>query len=307
MTDRDRRDAERWVEPDVDWQLGLDSATQYGWLLAHGERLVSWPPAPFEPTATDCFKVGDDYWIWQPGVGGLWFREDHRRVRAMPAAQVDRAWFDRLVRRSWLPAVYQVWGRQVLHATAVADTVTGEVLAFAGPSGVGKSTIAYGLGRRAGWTLVCDDTLAFSSDERGILLHRMPNEPRLRPPSAAYYGTTGRALERIVWPAQEPRLRGVYFLSGDPDLASPVRVTRLNAAESYRRLLDQAHALTLKIPRHTRQLMLAYAGLAASVPVFGLEYRKSFDRIEAVLDAVERHRCGTDDHRQPLEEAGAVV
>ena len=60
-----------------------------------------------------------------------------------------------------MPAVYQVWGRQVLHASAVAQNGTGRVLGFTGPSGAGKSTIAYGLGQRAGWAHVADDTLAF--------------------------------------------------------------------------------------------------------------------------------------------------
>jgi hypothetical protein len=307
MTDRDGRGAARWAEPEIEWHLGPDDAAQLAWLTAHGVRLVTWPPAPFEATATESFKVGDEYWIWQSGVGGIAFKESEHRLRAILSPGSDRRWFDRVIRRSWLPAVYQVWGRQVLHATAVADTETGDVLAFAGPSGAGKSTIAYGLGRRAGWSLVCDDTLAFSPEGGAVTLHPMPNEPRLRPPSAAYYGTTGRAVELKGWPARPIRLRAVYFLDGDPHLERPVRIERLDAAGSYSRLLDQAHTLTLAIPRHNQQLMRTYADLAARVPVFSLQFRKSFDAIEAVLDAVEAHRGSADDGGRPSEPAGALV
>ena len=39
---------------------------------------------------------------------------------------------------------------------------TGDAVAFTGPTHAGKSTTAYGVGRREGWRPICDDTLAFS-------------------------------------------------------------------------------------------------------------------------------------------------
>src|SRR5215211_4151038 len=179
------RTVEVWTDPVVEWQAGNDSAAHHAWLSTHGELLARWPPAPFEETATDCFRIGEEYWVWQPGIGGISFFEDRPRLVAFPSAEVDPAWFNHLVTRSWLPAVYQIWGRQVLHASAVARSADGSAVAFAGPSHAGKSTMAYGLGRRSGWSLVSDDTLAFSSGTPAgaaqISVHRLRNDARLRP------------------------------------------------------------------------------------------------------------------------------
>jgi len=63
----------------------------------------------------------------------------------------------------------------------------------------------------------------------------------------------------------------------------------LKAGESYALLLEQAHAVTLKLAKHNRQLMRDYLELAATIPVFRLTYRRSFEAIEEVFDALEDH------------------
>jgi len=278
-----------WTEPVVRWETGFDSRALHAELLERGELVATWPPAPFEDTATDCFKVGQDFWIWQPGVGGITFRVDHPEFVAFPAEDVAPSWFEYLITRNWMPAVYQVWGRQVLHASGVAWEGREDVVAFAGASGAGKSTIAYGLGRRIGWRLVSDDTLAFSCDGRRVSLYPLRNEARLRPATAAYYGKSGEPPQTVEWPKGRLALKRVYFLSGSADLDQPARISLLRAGESYPLLLEQAHAFTLAIPKHNQQLMRDYLALAAATPIFRLEYRRSFDAVEDILDAVERH------------------
>ena len=261
---------DHWTEPSVEWHSVTDCAVQHQRLAAHGELVATWPATAFEETGTDCYRVGEEYWIWQVGVGGVRFVEDYPRFLAFPSTRVDRASFEYLITHSWLPVLYQFWGRQVLHASAVARSATGEVVAFAGPSHAGKSTTAYGLGQRCGWTLLCDDTLAFSSDTDGITLHRLPNEARLRPASAAYYRRTHAVAEPVRWPAQPLRLTAVFFLQGDPSLPHPALITRLRASEAYPLLLEQAHALTLKFPKHNHRLMRDDLDLAAAAPAFQL-------------------------------------
>jgi hypothetical protein len=282
-----------WTEPVVEWQAGVDSLLRHRQLVEEGELLATWPPAPFEAISTECFKVGQEYWIWQRGVGGIRFFPDRPRFIAFPSAEVDPLWFEHLVRRSWLPTVYHVWGRQVLHASAVACASSGQVVAFAGPSCVGKSTIAYGLARRPRWVPVCDDTLAFSCGDgrggRAVRLHPLKNDARLRAATAVYYGKEGAVQEPFEWPARPLHLRAVYFLEGDPNLPCAAQFTRLKAWEGYPRLLEQAHALTLSIAKHNQQLMCDYLELAATVPLVHLAYRKTFEAIEEVLDAIENH------------------
>lgn len=281
-----------WADPRIVWRPGVDSAAEYDRLTQTAELLTRWPPAPFETSATDCFKAGADFWIWQPGVGGIRFTAVDPSFDAFPASTVDPAWFEYLVTRSWMPAVYQVWGRQVLHASAAARTSTGDVFAFTGPSGAGKSTMAFSLAQRPGWTLVADDTLAFSVSGGAIELHPLRNEARLRPATAAYHGRRDEAPQPVEWPDVALTLRRVYVLDGVDAAPEAAVIGPLGAAEGYTRLLEQAHAFTLQIPAFNQQLMRDYLALAAAVPLVRLTYRRSFDSMTAILDRIEQHDTG---------------
>jgi hypothetical protein len=281
-----------WTEPVVEWKTGLDSIARREALLERGELLATWPATPYEQHDTECFRLGHEFWIWQVGVGGIRFHADNPRLLAYPASEISQQAFDDLVSRSWLPAVYQVWGRQVLHASAIARRAGGRVIVFTGPSGAGKSTFAFGMSKRAGWVLVSDDTLAFSNMRETparIALHPLRNDSRLRPATAAHYGRMATPSEPVAWPAQPLHLAAIYVLSASTDQDAPVSISRLKAPESYRLLLEQAHALTLKIPHHNQQLMCDYLDLAAAIPVFGLSYRRSFEVVDRVFDDLERH------------------
>lgn len=291
-----------WLEPAGTWNAACDSAAQYAWLSAEGELLVRWPPAPYETAPTDCFRVGDRYWIWQLGVGGIAFARDPA-FTAYPAPEVDASWFRYVVQRSWLPAAYQIWGRQVLHASAVLRQASGNVLAFVGPSGAGKSTIAYGLGRRDGWRQVSDDTLAFSwctsGARRDLVLHPLQNDARLRPATARYYGRDGESPRAVAWPNGSLSLRSIYILSAHEE-EDDVRISPLKAADAYLLLLGQAHAFSLKLPEVNQRLMRDYLALTAAVSTFRLTYRRSFDAMESILDAVHQHHRHTpSEHSAP--------
>ena len=98
---------ERWTDPRVQWHRGTDSLRHYQYLVNGAELLTRWEPAPFEFSPTDCFKLADDFWIWQPGVGGIRFNAADPSVTAFPSDTVDPAWFEHLIERSWMPAVYE--------------------------------------------------------------------------------------------------------------------------------------------------------------------------------------------------------
>jgi hypothetical protein len=283
-----------WTEAVAHWEPALDSAAQSRWLAQEGVRLCQWAPTPFESSPTDCFQVDQTYWLWQAGVGGIRFTAEFPEFFAFPCPDVDPAWFTQVVTRSWLPAIYQVWGRQVVHASAVAREKSGRVVAFVGPSGAGKSTVAYGLGRRAGWQMVSDDTLAFSRIDGRVALHPLRQTVRLRPATAGHYGTTGEGAGSLAWPRGAVALAGLYLLAVDADLVGTTRIVPLSGSESFRLALEQAFALSLNIPQHNRDLMLDYAALAAA-PAFRLVYRRSFDVLEHVLDDLEAHAIGLAD------------
>src|SRR3954468_13439747 len=195
-----------WVVPVTHWRAVGEGEDPFVHLAAHGHLLVAWPPAPFERTPTYCYTIDDQFWVWQPEVGGVRFNAQPPDLVLLPLAGTDREAFLRLVSRSWLPAIYPIWQRQVLHASAVASEVSGDVIAFTGPSGAGKSTTAYGVAQRRDWQLVADDTLAFSVDghdrpEPRIRLYPLRNEARLRPATAEYFGESEATEVPFAWPS----------------------------------------------------------------------------------------------------------
>lgn len=276
-----------WVEPTVRWQPGIDSPEHGRRLAQEGTRLVRWPAAPFEDSPTDCFKLGpDEYWIWQSGVGGVRFTADQPAFDAFPSETVDSERFRYVLEYSWLPTVYQVWGRQVLHAGAVARTRSGGVVVFSGPSGAGKSTLSYALAQRAGWQQIGDDTVSFSLRGEQLELHPIPNQIRLKEPSAGHFGI---GAEPVRWPSGPLALRGICFLEGREaaSRSAPATLRPMTAVQSYPRLLTQAHTLTLQIPENNRRLMRDYLELSARVPAYRLTFAKTIDAIERTLDALE--------------------
>ena len=286
-------DPNSWVEPIMEWTAPVDSAALRQRLASDGELLTTWPAAPSETAPTDCFKLEDRYWIAQLGVGAVSFNTSEARLAAFPFSDGDPVWFREIVRRSWLPAIYPFWGRQVIHASAAAVATTGDVVAFTGHTHAGKSTTAYGLARCHGWRLVADDTLAFSSTSdsraRHIHLHPLKNEIRLRPASADYFTTGSQSREVIEWPAGNLQMRAIYVLEGDSAFSHSPEFTRLRAAEALPLLLEQAYALSFEIPTYNQKLMREYAQLATSVPMFRLRYQRSFAAADGLFDALEAH------------------
>src|SRR5215210_6817871 len=114
-----------WVHARIEWGGTLDAVTDALSKPVGAQQLTAWPATGFETTETDCFTVGDQIWIWQRDVGAVHFGLHVPVVAAFswPGSDADR--FRQLVLRSWLPAIYPLWGRQVLHASAVACTGTG--------------------------------------------------------------------------------------------------------------------------------------------------------------------------------------
>lgn len=277
-----------WIEPTVDWQPTLDVDQRWANLRERGELIVRWPATEFDTTDTDCFTTGSDLWIWQPEVGAVRFRLDRPHITAWPWPGSDSSWFQQIVTRSWLPAIYPLWGRQVLHASAVQCIATEACVAFTGSTHAGKSTTAYGMQRRAGWRPIADDTVAFSAEGTAIRLHPIPNAARLRPASAEFFAVD-RPAPRVPWPGGAPFLAAAYVLDGNPDYDPSAEFTRLRPSEALPLLLQQAYALSFEIPKYNQQLMKDYLALAAAVPMFRLRYRRSFDVAEELFSAIQGH------------------
>lgn len=213
-------------------------------------------------------------------------------ILAAPFPGCDRGTLEQLLVDQILPQVLHLRGQLSLHASAVARP-DGSVLAFAGPSGAGKSTLATRLGLRG--ALVSDDCLALEpsagrvtvlpsyaaarlcSDAAVALL---PAERAVRPASPR----TNKLVVELPRPTGQLRLRRVYLLAGSEE---PPAILRLSQRDALGALAGFVHRLD---PDDRQRLVSELAGLCeivSCVPVARLSYRRSFDDLDRVVEAIE--------------------
>ncbi|MGC4081799.1 MAG: hypothetical protein QM736_06755 [Vicinamibacterales bacterium] len=99
-----------------------------------------------------------------------------------------------MYRRSVLPMALQMLGAEALHASAVATTRG--IVCFSARSGIGKSTIAFGL-RQRGFPQWADDGVVFRAGEGRVLATPLPYQARLRPTSQTLLGVTAETRSRF--------------------------------------------------------------------------------------------------------------
>ena len=217
------------------------------------------------------------------------------KIDAVPGAD------ERLIRLFLLGPVLGLLLHQrnylVLHASGVA--VGGEVLAFVGDKGMGKSTIAAAL-HAAGHALVADDLVAVDTHDARRLVY--PGFPQLKlfPASAALLEGDPACLPR-VHPDLEKRARrategfttapiplGRIFVLED---AADVRIIPVAPRPGFMELVRHSYLLgflgaTQTAAAHFRQAI----SLAARVPVARLLRPRSFDALPDVVRLLEAQR-----------------
>ena len=139
--------------------------------------------------------------------------------------------------------------------------------------------------------------MAFSCREGAVDLHPLGGTIRLRPATAEFFSAEPEA-DSQAWPSVALTLSTIYVVSVSTESTVAATISPLRAAASYPKLLEEANSITLTVPHYNQQLMRDYLHLVATVPVFQLLYRRSFDVIDDVLDAIEVHQEAV--HKQRL-------
>ena len=101
-------------------------------------------------------RTSDVALLRYPGLSDCEIAPDGRSVRVHLDPQASDEWGPTVVAGNTLSVILTLWGEAVLHASAV--DLGGSALAFLGPSGVGKSTVA-ALMCAHGARIVSDDLL----------------------------------------------------------------------------------------------------------------------------------------------------
>ena len=194
------------------------------------------------------FLSGDAYLLRSDGLSFLYRRGEGITVERGPEADIlaESLWLN----GSIYAAIACINGFKPIHASAVA--YQGQVIAFTGPSGTGKSTLIAALGQ-LGLPMFCDDTLVLDiSDPAQIVC--LPGHKRLKLTPAALTMTGAARQEKVgsgidkfyaVPPGGEVGrplpLGRLVFLEDGADLAT----REITGAERFSRLTDDHYTEAL--------------------------------------------------------------
>lgn len=228
-------------------------------------------------------------WMDRPGVGVFHFDAADGKVRAIAEPSVPEELIADTYRRNVLPRVVYALGAEVLHASAVLTP--GGVAVFCGRSGTGKSTVAFGLGRR-GHSLWADDAVAFQASPDGVQAISLPFRPRLEPAGVAFFRPDPEEENGIARPpgaeAVGQPLAALFLLERAAAIDDgEVRSVRLSSGEALTTLLSHAHFLTLSDADRMRAMVQHYLELASRVPVLTVRFRPGLERLRALLGRIE--------------------
>jgi hypothetical protein len=190
-------------------------------------------------------------------------------------------------------------GREPLHATAVHTP--GGVIAFAGESGLGKSTLG-ALFVRAGHQLVTDDMLVLVPESGGLVA--LPGPPRLklypeiadRILDAGYRGLPmDPTSEKLLIPLAPShavqgrhRFQALYLLkpADDRPVSSEPCICRITPSEAVPQIVAlTASHWTEERERLERQFRFV-TRLVQSAPIKTLSYRRDLDSMPQLRQAI---------------------
>lgn len=182
----------------------------------------------------------------------------------------------------------------VLHASAVI--MAGQVVAFLGMSGAGKSSLAVAL-EKAGYPIITDDVLALQLGRNTVLAAPGYPQVKLTKESAT---TLGHDLDSLLplhqaeiklgyrlkstFPTQALPLQALYFLGVGEALA----ITPQPPQTSLLELIPHSAPTRWRLPGDGQHLAQC-AQLAQQIPMFCLQRPRDLSRLEESARLVEQH------------------
>jgi hypothetical protein len=272
-------------------QQPLQLAPFHEWVLADATRVAQF------------FRTPDGCLIRFPSLGDFVVSSDGLHVSCWPTEAATEGTIQHLFLNQVLPMARSRSGALMFHASAVA--IDDFCVAFVGPSGRGKSTLAAGFAS-SGFSFLTDDGM--SAQLIDGMCRVAPSHPSIRlweDTLQALGGEHDRALpvqfttkarlvagEHLTFCPATMALKHAYVL-GDGS-APAISIERLPPSESLVELLRNSFLLDIDEPR---ALASHFEELVALVqlPLFHrLDYPRRFDDLGLVIAAVVAHARGDD-------------
>jgi hypothetical protein len=226
-----------------------------------------------------------------PGLATYRFDSTSNQVLAYPTINRREALVEDTYNRSVLPFVLQTRGWQVIHASGV-ECRSG-IAVFCGVSGVGKSTLQYGLTQR-GYRPWADDAVAFLPGADVSQSLRLPFRVRLLSNSIQYFKLNSPPLPPST-PIDNIENHAApivaIFILRRADVTqihlSQPGIARLRPNEAFANLLEHAYCFMPENKAARKSLASAYLDLVSSTPIFDLIIPNGLDLLPHVLNSVE--------------------
>jgi hypothetical protein len=232
-----------------------------------------------------------------PDLVDFYIDSSARSVRAVAAEELAPDILRHLIVDHVVPHLLAIDRALVLHASAVV--VDGRAVAFVGPTGAGKSSLAAGFVALRQARLLCDDYLRLREADGGYLADASYPGLRLWQDSAAFFADDAERLPQVAsytdkrrWAvstadSDDAALAAIVLLGADPGADGPTcRAERVGGRDVFAELFQQ----TFRAPRASRREladdMEAVVRLAGAVPVVLVEYRRTYDALAEVAAAI---------------------
>ena len=256
-----------------------------------------WPDANGNDALLFC-RVPDGFLLRFPDRADFSIALEAGTVSCAPAPGASQQMITALYLNQVVPLMMNHAGTLVLHAAAINDR--GRALAFAGPSGRGKSTLAASFAK-AGYPFLTDDGLILEPAGSGFRARPshasvrlwLDSESALFNPAPAADGEEPVEKSRLISGPGLPHqhdpipLGAIYFL-GDAD-SDTIEFRKLTPQLGLSWLIQHAFVLDVDDRARVRAHFGRLADLSEVVPMFTLNYPRQYARLHEVIDRALDH------------------
>ena len=243
-------------------------------------------------------RTDDGYLLRFPSCGDFLLSPDTAQIQCRPLPRIPEATVRHLLLDNVIPLVLSRRESIVLHASAVLTTHG--VIAFAGKSGQGKSTLAASLAQK-GCALVSDDCLVLRAEHGswtalpsypGVRLWPSTAEELLREDTltteVAHYSIKRRVSDTDLLPfakSPAPMLK-LFFLA---DERCAISIQRLSAGRAFMSLIESAYNLDIRDAAFLERQFEAVGQLTEDLPAYEIHFPRQFAALTSVSETILTH------------------
>jgi len=235
--------------------------------------------------------IDGEYVFFIPNIGYYTFNQNSKIVKFYNRLTKNNSRVNDAFFRTVIPMYLNVNGIQTLHASGVVCDKG--VIAIAGKSGVGKSTIAYSFHKR-NYKVWGDDTVAINIDNKKIDSFLLPfslrikdNNSNLLKLESEKFNNYSEFQDIKKEATFLPLLCIIELIRVDKPNKSIPALTRLNIPEALKTLLKHAYCFTLRDINIKKKMLGIYLEVSKNVPVYRLEFEENIKLLPKVLNEIE--------------------